>query len=228
MAKIWLIAFLAAKALGGFALLFFDGLKRIEQAAENVGEQRNKIGGHGVHGAEQLTKELFLGRQLGQGFNLFGRHFLAFQAAAAQLEQLALLSKITQRLGHRHGVIETKGNGAVVVELVLDNVMRATGKSDTGQRVLDDVEFAASLAQVHTEVRQLFHRHALELGQHRKRSTIGIRFDRFNDGCFFRPGHVIPLTFGVAGWNAEPKISLDRWIKGLAACLPSSTRIPLP
>ena len=60
MAKIWLIAFLAAKALGGFALLFFDGLKRIEQAAENVGEQRNKIGGHGVHGAEQLTKELFL------------------------------------------------------------------------------------------------------------------------------------------------------------------------
>lgn len=79
---------------------------------------------------------------LAQGFNLFGRHFLAFQAAAAQLEQLALLSKITQRLGHRHGVIETKGNGAVVVELVLDNVMRATGKSDTGQRVLDDVEFA--------------------------------------------------------------------------------------
>ena len=96
------------------------------------------------------------------------------------------------------------------MELVLDNVMRATGKSDTGQRVLDDVEFAASLAQVHTEVRQLFHRHALELGQHRKGSAFSIGFDRFDDGCFFRPGHVIPLTFGVAGWNAEPKISLDR------------------
>ena len=75
----------------------------------------------------------------------------------------------------------------------------------------DLLALAARIAQAHPEVRQLFHRHALEVRQHRKGSAVGLGLDGFNNCGFFRPVHVIPLTFGVARWNAEPKMKrLDR------------------
>ncbi len=75
---------MAAKvALGG--LLLFDSLEGVQKRTNHIGHERHKIGGHGVHGRQSLSKQLFLGRQLGEIGHLSGGQGLAVEAGLTDL-----------------------------------------------------------------------------------------------------------------------------------------------
>ena len=56
--------------LGG--LLFFQSLEGVQKRTNHIGHERHEVGGHGVHGCQSLSKQLFLGRELGEFANLTG------------------------------------------------------------------------------------------------------------------------------------------------------------